>query len=213
MAARKTQKKKQAAAGAAAPPTRRRVAATTIPELKRSFDRLESEVSSILKLPNTQRVKRFQEVWRRIFGRPVDTGAAAAYLSVKSRGAIGKGTRKAQKGGAASLDYSLRPGIDGAHGSYPPYIAGGFSFYNTINQEGLFKGCGIENSTPKVPVDMGSNKFQAGGGVFSDLVHVITNKPTMTGSPPGPINDLVAYTQGRELGQSPDPSQNQLKLL
>jgi hypothetical protein len=204
-----------AAAGDSSAPARKRAAPTSIPELKRSFDALEQEVGPILKLAPAQRVRRFQEVWRRIFGRPVDASAASAYLQVKSRGAAGRGgvTRKAQKGGMAPLDYQTRPGVDGVHGSFPAYIGSGFGFGNTINQEAMFKDCGVQDITPRIAADMGSNKFQAGGGKFGDLMYVIGNKPFETSSPPGLGNDLMTSWSGRQLGQSPDPSQTRLSLF
>ena len=66
---------------------KKKIVATTIPELKRSFDALEGEVQSIIRstAAPAARVKKFQAAWRRIFGRPVEASAAAAYLQVKSR--------------------------------------------------------------------------------------------------------------------------------
>jgi len=191
---------------------KRKVVAMTIPELKRSFDAVEEKVAEILKSGGTpaQRVKKFQVEWRKIFGRPVDAKAAEAYLQVKSRkGAKAfKKTRKAgrhQKGGAAGtlagapLDYQTRPGIDGVHGSFPQYVSQGMSFYNTINQEGMFKDCGTQDITPKVPVDLGSNKV--GGGMLTST------------SPSTFLQDLQDNWLGKTLGQSPAADQTQLKYM
>ena len=195
--------------------------ATSIPELKRSFDALEHAVSSILSASPSpkQRVKRFQEAWRRIFGRPVEAAAAEAYLQVKSRGHRGK-TRKAQAGGAAlagaPLDFQTRPGVDGVHGSFPGYVNSGLGFYNTINQDSLFKSCGVQDITPKVPVSIGSNEFQKGGGILttiSDAIFSSTTRPVNSSMPPSVASDLQNYLQGRPAMPSPAPEQNPKLLI
>lgn len=196
---------------------RRRVVATSIPELKRSFDALESEVGRILRNPNeAQRIRQFQEAWRRIFGRPVEPVAASAYLQVKSRDKGRGKSRKAQRGGAgalagAPLDFQTRPGIDGVYGSFPPYITQGFGFYNTVNQEGMAKDCGSVDITPKVPADLGSNEFQKGGGMLADAISAVMNRPVTSASPPGLLDEVQASWKGRDPSPSPGPEQNPLK--
>jgi len=175
----------------------------SIPELKRNFDRLNQEVSEILRSgeKGPARVKRFQQVWRKIFGRPVDKLAAEAYLEVKQRSRHRTAESRKQKGGmaplsGAPLDYQTRPGIDGTHGSFLPYVGGKeLGFYDTINQEGLAKGCGIEDSTPKVAASMGSNEVgMQGGGVAV-------------------FDDMKAYWQGRPALPSPAPSQRAFEYM
>lgn len=197
---------------------RRRVVATSIPELKRSFDALESEVGRILRNPNeAQRIRQFQEAWRRIFGRPVEPIAASAYLQVKSRDKGRGKSRKAQKGGmggaiaGAPLDFQTRPGVDGVHGSFPPYITQGFGFYNTVNQEGMVKDCGIVDITPKVPADLGSNEFQKGGGMLTDAVSAVLSRPMVSSSPSGFMDEMQAAWKGRDPSPSPAPEENPLK--
>lgn len=199
---------------------KRRVVAVTIPELKRSFDALEQDVTDILhmKVDQKQKVRKFQDSWRRIFGRPVDATAAEAYLQVKARNLprMGAKTRK-QRGGAggalagAPLDFQTRPGIDGAYGSFPQYQTQGLAFYNTINQQGLFKGCGTEDITPKIPADLGSNKV--GGGMLSDAAFVAMTRPAAAESPPSLLNDIQTTLQGRLLGASPAADQNKLHYI
>lgn len=193
---------------------------TTIPELKRSFDALERATADILRSKATgpQRIKKFQAAWKRIFGKPVDAHAADAYLRVKSRG--GKKTRKAQKGGAswspadaATLDYTTRPGVYGTYGSFPAYVGSGMSFYNTINQQGMFKDCGVKDITPQVPADLGSNKV--GGGIIQDAFRSLTSAPIESSSPPSIAFDAQTTWHGRSanLPASPDPAQNPLKYM
>jgi hypothetical protein len=196
---------------------KRRATLTSIPELKQSFDTIENEANAILREvdDHKQRVKRFQEVWKKVFGRPVESMAAEAYLNVKDK-SRNKYTRKVHKGGAAPLsgaplDFQTRPGIDGVHGSFPPYLTSGLSFYNTINQDQLNKGVGLDAFEPAVPADMGSN--QAGGSVIGDAAFLATTRPASSVSPPSVMNDLQTYLQGRPLGSSPDASQNPLRLM
>lgn len=197
---------------------KKKIAATTIPELKRSFDALEKEAGLILSSTSSsaQRVKKFQKAWRKIFGRPVEASAAEAYLQVKSR-RFGKKTRKAQRGGAAGapLDYQTGPGIYGPHGVFPPYVASGLSFYNTVNQIGQFKGCGVEDTTPKVPADLGSNTFTklSGGGMLGDALHTAMTRPIPPSSPPSFLSDLQQMWQGRPVGPSPAAEDNHLKYV
>lgn len=199
--------------------------AISIPELKESFDAIERKTAEILRsdAPKQSKVRRFQEAWRSIFGRPVEASAAEAYLSVKAhslpkreRAATGKARTRKQRGGAAALagaplDFQTRPGIDGTHGTFLPYVARGFGFFDTINQQGLFKGCGTENITPAVAADMGSNKV--GGGMISDAMAALSSRPFQASSPPSIANDIQTTMQGRELGASPMPDQNRLRLL
>ena len=196
---------------------KRKAPSVKIPELKRSFDQLERAVSTIIKqTPSTkERVKKLQEVWRKIFGRPVEAIAAEAYIQVMARTRKGGKTRK-QSGGSAALagaplDFQTRPGVDGVHGSFPPYLTNGLSFYNTINQEGMFKGCGTENITPNVPASLGSNQF--GGATLGDGLFLGTTRPVDATIPASIFQDVQTAFQGRPLGASPDASQNHLKYV
>ena len=55
----------------------------TIPELKRSFDHLDTETKKILASSATDKVARFQKVWFSIFHKSVKKEAAEAYLAIK----------------------------------------------------------------------------------------------------------------------------------
>jgi hypothetical protein len=196
---------------------RSRIILTTIPALKNSFDRLEKEVPTILREKTTkQQVRKFQEIWKSIFGRPVEALAAEAYLQVKSK-MRGKYTRK-MKGGAAlagaPLDFQTRPGIDGVYGSFPEYVTSGLSFYNTINQDQLNKGVRLDMFEPAVPADMGSNQAgggKKGGGLLGDAAFVAMTRPFSATAPPSIMDDIQTSFQGRELGQSPNASENPLQ--
>ena len=158
-----------------------------------------------------QRVRKFQQVWRKIFGRPVEGIAAEAYLQVKMKTTT---RRKSQKGGSAlagaPLDYQTRPGIDGVHGSFPQYVSSGLGFYDTINQDQLNKGVGLSAFEPAVPASMGSN--QAGGSA-ADAAYLTLTRPFSSVSPPTIVNDIQTTLQGRSLGVAADPSVNPLKYV
>jgi len=197
---------------------------TKIPQLKASFDQLEGSVASIIKSTTNAkaRVKKLQEAWRKIFGRPVEAIAAEAYIQVMARRNTGRNSfnkSRKQSGGAAALagaplDFQTRPGVDGVHGSFPPYVSSGLSFYNTINQEGMFKGCGTENITPNVPASLGSNQAGgAGGAPLSDAFFIATTRPVDSSVPPSTAQNLQTTFQGRPIGPPADPSQNPLKYV
>jgi len=199
---------------------KKRAEVTTLVELKSVFDRVRKGALAILKETSDkkQRIKKLQALLKEQFHHPVQPMAAEAYLSVIEKGAGAKrGTRRRkQKGGMAPLDFQTRPGIDGVHGSFPQYLTGGLSFYNTVNQEGMFQGCGKVDTTPAVPVSIGSN--QAGGGVsfttiMGDAMSLATTRPFLSDSPPSVVNDLQTISQGRDLSASPRPDQNPLKYM
>ena len=194
--------------------TRKRSSRESIPSIKNSFDVLEREVEEIIRdtQDTKQRVRKFQQVWRKIFGRPVEGIAAEAYLQVKMKTTT---RRKSQKGGAAlagaPLDYQTRPGIDGVHGSFPQYVSSGLGFYDTINQDQLNKGVGLSAFDPAVPADMGSNKV--GGGAISDSAYLTLTRPFSSVSPPSIANNIQTTLQGRAVGAPADPSINPLKYV
>ena len=203
----------------------KRMNAVTLPELKGVFDALRKNCHDILRSTKDtkQRIRKFQAAWKELFHRPVDAMAAESYLRVMEKGGRAKTAKnsksnKKQKGGfapltGATIDFQTRPGVDGVHGSFPQYLTGGLSFYNTINQEGMFKHCGIEDSTPSVPETIGSNRALAGGGSLSDAAFLATTRPSESSVPPNMFQDVQTVLQGRQLGASPNASQNPLKYI
>lgn len=191
--------------------------ALTIPELRTAFDALDQETRRILRDTTSadKQVKEFQAVWKRIFHRPVSTAAAEGYLAVKRAGHTPRSnTTRKQKGGAAALagaplDYMTRPGVDGAHVSVPQYVSGGLTFYNHINQDALLKDCGVVDTTPKVPLMIGSNEVMKGGYV-SDFE---MSRPAAATVPVNPLQAAQMFWAGKSLaGMSPDPSETKLGL-
>jgi hypothetical protein len=176
----------------------------TIPKLRKAFEQIDYKTKHILsKHPvNEESIKEFQTSWKQVFGKDVDTKTAEAYLRLQSKAnKHTKGTRKTrkQKGGMAPLDYTTRPGIEGTHGTFLPYISSGFKFYNDINNIAMDADCGKQDITPVVSADMGSNKVHSGGRLIPST------------SPPSILQDTTDMLMGRPLGQSPDPTQTYYK--
>ena len=204
----------------------------TIPQLRKAFDHIERFTASLLHSTKdaTERRKAFQKEWMKVFHRAVDDKSADAYLQFEEK-KVGKGkkagTRKQkgglsvnndQRGGAAlegaPLDYSTRPGIDGLYGTFPAYVSSGLSFYNDINKEAPLAGCGVENTTPKVPISIGSNEVQKGGrrtrknkrqggGAFpsiSEFAQALSFRPITATAPPS-----MAYNAQMDFKGLPSP--------
>jgi len=194
---------------------------STLVELKSIFDRVRKGASSIIKgtPEKKERIKKLQALLREQFHHPVQPMAAEAYLHVieKSIGTKGGTRRRKQKGGMAPLDFQTRLGIDGVHGSFPQYLTGGLSFYNTVNKEGMFQDCGRVDTTPSVPVSIGSN--QAGGAgvsigtALSDAISLATTRPFTSTTPSSVGQDIQTLWQGRDLPPSPRADQNPLKYM
>ena len=155
---------------------------------------------------------KFKSLWKDIFNLPVNAMSAEAYMRVveKSSGTRANKTRRAQHGGMAPLDFQTRPGVDGVHGSFPAYQSAGLSFYNTINQQGMFKGCGTEDSSPAIPASMGSNAVQGGGASLSDALLTRLVEPSV---PPSAAQSAQDSWLGFPPAASPLANQNPLKLI
>ena len=180
----------------------------TIPQLRKAFEHIDLKTKEILsKHPvNEESIKEFQTSWKQVFGKDIDKKTAEAYLILQSKAnkqkRDTKKTRK-QKGGMAPLDYTTRPGIEGTHGSFLPYISSGFKFYNHINNIAMDADCGKQDITPVISENMGSNKVYSGGLFNGRLI-----PPS---SPASILQDAEDLIMGRQVGQSPDPTQTYYK--
>ena len=169
----------------------------TIPQLRKAFETIEQKSSEI------KSVREFQEVWKSVFHKSIDSKAAQSYLNMKKKRKISK-TRKSknkQSGGVAPLDYTVGPGVNGVHGNFLPYISSGFGFYNSINNIAMDSDCGKQDITPTISSEMGSNKVTSGGS----LNEILSQKYVASTVPPTPLQDLVDSARGVKLGASPDP--------
>jgi hypothetical protein len=180
--------------------TRKKTKPLTIPQLRKAFVVVDAETKKILaKHPiNDESIKEFCKMWKSIFHKSIDKKAAEAYLTLKTKDTKRK-TRKSMKGGSAPVDYMLRPGIDGTHGNFLPYVSSGLTFYNDINKIGMDADCGKVDITPRIAADMGSNKV--GGASFTEL----TQRPIQSSVPPSVLQDAQNAYLGNKLGDSPNP--------
>ena len=184
--------------------TRKKVKPLTIPQLRKAFSQVDIETQKILsKHPvNDESLKEFIKMWKSIFHRTIDKKAAEAYLTLKTK-VSKRTTRKSKKrmsGGMAPVDYMLRPGIDGTHGNFLPYVSSGLSFYNDINKIAMDSDCGKVDITPVIAVDMGSNKV--GGASLTELV---SQRHIQSSVPPSVLQDAQNAYLGNKLGDSPNP--------
>lgn len=179
----------------------KKVHVMTIPQLRKAFEQMDVETKKILdKHPlNEESVKEFQKKWKQIFHKNIDSLTAESYLQLQSkmikRGGGKRKTRK-MKGGSAPVDYTLRPGIDGTHGNYLPYVSSGLSFYDNINQIAMDQDCGKIDITPTIDVSMGSNEVMKGGSV-------LLGRPVVSTVPPSVLQDAQDYALGRPVSESP----------
>jgi len=176
----------------------------TIPMLRKAFEHIDMETRKILaKHPiNKDSISEFQKAWKKCFGKTIDSKTAESYLLLQSK--VKKSSRKTrkQKGGSAPVDYMLRPGIDGTHGSYLPYVSKGLDFYNDINNIAMDADCGKIDYSPQLSSTMGSNQVGAG---LNELLYSLTTRPIIPTSPPSLLQDLQDHSLGKTIGASPKP--------
>jgi len=171
-------------------------AVMSVPQLRKAFEKIDMETRKILaKHPiDESSVSEFQKTWKATFHKTIDDSTAKSYLELQTKVKKQKGkkiTRK-QRGGSAPVDYMLRPGIDGTHGNYLPYVSSGLSFYNSINNIAMDSDCGKVDITPQISADMGSNKFVGGQRMIQSSV------------PPSLLQDVQDNLLSRPLGSSPN---------
>ena len=157
-------------------------------------------------------VEQFQKEYKKVFGKQLSSKQAKEYMhSLKS---------KAQKGGAAPLQYDLRAGADTPYGSFPQYLTGGFGFANVSSTLG--EAAGVTNFGSPAR-DMGSNlvggkrrsrknakKMKGGGLLDSTLSNVaeIMSRPFPALSPATIGNDVQLLAHGLPGFASPRPEFN-----
>jgi hypothetical protein len=182
----------------------------TIPMLRKAFEHIDMESRRIIrKHPiNEESILEFQKLWKTTFGKSIDKKTAESYLVLQSKMKVNKKKTRKMKGGSAPVDYMLRPGLDGTHGSYLPYVSKGLDFYGDINNIAMDSDCGKVNISPQITSSMGSNQVGAGLGEF---MYSLTTRPIQSTTPPSVLQDLQDTTLGRELGASPKPIETHYK--
>jgi len=176
----------------------------TIPMLRKAFEHIDMETRKILaKHPiNEESISEFQKTWKNTFGKVIDSKTAESYLVLYSKGNKASRKTKKMRGGSAPVDYMLRPGLDGTHGSYLPYVSKGLDFYGDINNIAMDADCGKVNITPTISASMGSNQVGAG---FNEFIYGLTSRPIPSSNPPSVLRDFQDRSMGLPLGASPKP--------
>jgi hypothetical protein len=167
--------------------------ALSIPELRRGFEHIEEYSRRLVdqlvhkKITRAAAVADYSKEWRRVFHRALPAASAEASIDFAMSAKPARHTKKrGQRGGAAPVEAVMggqQPGIYAAPTLPGQVSPGGYTLYDQVPNwvQSGFNGvtwndshqvlCGIENSTPKLPADLGSNAVSAssmkGGGAQS----------------------------------------------
>lgn len=201
----------------------------TIPELRRSFEHIESYLDDKLnrKEPKDKLITEFRKEWEKVFNKELDKKSAEAFIehSMTSKKSLRHKTSKRRIGGAdplqgAPLDYTTRPGIyiqpaaipPNAYGNILEYVSKGFWNPEQAHQYDPVPGQTVYPTS--VPVGMGDNTFHKGGRRktrVSKLKSNNTRKLRRGGSRLIPAESPSSYLQdvqdswyGRPTGPSSD---------
>jgi hypothetical protein len=195
----------------------------SIPELRRSFEHIEEFIHKKAKSGESKEklVKDFQKEWKKVFLRELDHKSAESYIDhiLKDK----KSKRKTlRRGGGpiagAPLDYTTRPGVyiqpaaipPNAYGNILEYVSKGF--WNPEQSHSYDPVEGQTHYVTSVPKGMGENTVHFKGGKRK------TRKLRRGGTrlipasvPAGILQDAQDAILGRNLGMSPDQTQQQVQ--
>lgn len=207
----------------------------SIPELRRSFEHIESFVDEKLKSKDSKDKisKDLRKEWLKVFNKQLDKKSADAFLEDRMSKS---GRRIRHTGGGplegAPVEYSQRPGVylapsglpgkdgglpvsgqtGGGFGSFVQYVANGFSNPEIAQTYDPVPG---QTKWPVPFLSTGSN--QAGGrrksrrkirgGSMGSLLSQAFTRPIPSMIPPGPLQDAQDMWHGKEVGASPDQVQ------
>lgn len=201
----------------------------SIPELRRSFEYIEQYVDNKIQSKETNKsiIADLRKEWKRVFSKELNKKSAEAF--VKDRSKFKRNTLR-KRGGMAPVDYALRPGVYLAPGQIP--IAGhlptsglvpsDFGNYTNYVDKGFFNPNIAQSYDPlpyqtrfptTVPEGMGSNLFKGGrrrvrkGGGIGSLLSEAFQRPIISSSPPGILQDMHSMWNGTSVGSSPDQVQ------
>jgi hypothetical protein len=147
----------------------------TIPELRRSFEHMESCAEQLVvavlakKKSIADASAEYAREWKHTFHRNLPAKSARATLEMTMA------TRKGQKGGMAPVGAELQPGVYSAptipgqvdaanytlYSQVPAYVSSGFDTMTWQPSHQVL--CGKEDLTPQLPADLGSNVVMKGG--------------------------------------------------
>ena len=117
----------------------------TIPQLRSSFEQIDKIAMELKGKDKDVQVKEFKKAWKDIFSRDVSPKAVESYLAVKHaekretrrRSRASKKQTGGMLSGAPLSGGEVRPGVYGAHGTFPAYVSAGLTpFSQSTNQIG-----------------------------------------------------------------------------
>jgi len=207
----------------------------SIPELRRSFEHIESFVDEKLKSKDSKEKisKDLRKEWMKIFNKPLDKKSADAFLEDR----MSKSSRRIRHTGGgplegAPVEYSQRAGIylapsglpgsdgglpesgqtGGGFGNFIQYVTNGFSNPEIAQQYDPVPG---QTKWPVPFLSTGSN--QAGGrrksrrkirgGSIGAMLSQAFSRPIPSDVPPGPLQDAQDMFHGKQIGASADQVQ------
>jgi hypothetical protein len=143
----------------------------SIPELRRAFEHIQEKTEELISgggAVSSDAISAFRGAWQAEFGKQITDESAKSYLEhmTSMRGPIGKkrtmrSRSRKQSGGMAPLDHQTTPGVYGVYGNFPAYVSSGFDV--GVPRISQLEGWGRVDTTPQVPVDIGSNRVSGGG--------------------------------------------------
>jgi len=232
---RKTQKRHRSQKRPASSSTKSSNGVMTIPELRRSFEHMESFAKQ--HGHGKSAVAAFQEEWLRVFKKKLDKKAAAVYIQHVQKEGVTQGGGGAALSGAP-LDYDMRPGLyisagvnQGSYAQVPNYVQSGFwnpeiaQTYDKVPGQTIFPTrtplglgdntvIGMKGGASKTSKTSKTAKKQKGGAdpltKIGTAINQLMFRPFASTAPPSIGQDLQTALQGNSLGQSPAPDQTKL---
>lgn len=207
----------------------------SIPELRRSFEHIESYVDKKIRLkePKDKIVNCLTTEWKRVFFKKLTKKSANAFVKERMSHSTPNRTLRKSRGGShpiagAPLEYTTRAGvylepaqipnaeghIGGGFGSYVPYVDKGF--WNPMPGHSFDPIQGQQRFPTSTPIGMGNNTLKGGkrrirrGGSLLDTSSFIENAyrhPYISTSPPNISQNMNRMWYGQPGGTSPDQVQ------
>lgn len=204
----------------------------TIPELRRSFEHIETFVHQHKRSKDL--VKMLQEEWLKVFKKKLDKESASAFVNhtVKESSQSGGGQLT-----GAPLDYTTRPGLyispginQGSYAQVPNYVSSGF--WNPEPGQSYDRVIGQTVYPDRTPAGLGSNTViglkmsggrktqkrkqsgkQSGGDPLTTIGTALNQflfKPIASSIPASIPQDAMSAFKGQTIGPSPLAYQNKL---
>lgn len=201
----------------------------TIPELRRSFEHIESYLQKQFKENKSKEmvIKNLQSEWKKVFMKDLDYKSAEAYVEhvarykKSTRTTLKKSHTKKKHGGAISplagapLDYMTRQGVYIQPGSVPPNAYGNIldyvskGFWNPEPGQSYDPVPGQTHYVTHTPAEMGNNTVHFPTMKGGKINQRNSRKLRIGGSsvPAGVLQDMKDIWYGKQVGPSPDQTQ------